>query len=214
MARNLEFAEGEIYHIFNRGVDKRVIFQDEEDFDRFLECMLLFNDTEPIGSIYENHFNKKKECLGHAVSKTRLVEFVCYCLNPNHFHFILRQVAERGIEKFMHKLMGYSKYFNNKYKRSGSLFQGPFRAVHVTSNEQLLHTSVYVNLNNLAHKLGHGVSKSSWEEYTSKDKQSICTAKNIVLEQFNDFSEYKRFANESLEWILENKESAEFILEG
>src|SRR3989344_6044930 len=121
MARNLEFTEGEIYHIFNRGVDKRIIFQDEKDFARFLECMLLFNNTEPIGSIYESHFNKKKERFGHGVSKTRLVEFVCYCLNPNHFHF--------------------------------------------------------------------------------------------VLKQFNRPSEYKRFANESLEWILENKENAEFLLE-
>ena len=213
MARNLEFTEGEIYHIFNRGVDKRIIFQDEKDFARFLECMLLFNNTEPIGSIYESHFNKKKERFGHGVSKTRLVEFVCYCLNPNHFHFVLKQRVEKGIEKFMHKLMGYSKYFNNKYKRSGSLFQGPFRAVHIISNEQLLHTSVYVNLNDLAHKLGPGVSKSSCEEYMNRNKQGICAAKNIVLEQFNRPSEYKRFANESLEWILENKENAEFLLE-
>jgi len=213
MTRNLELVEGEIYHIFNRGVDKRTIFQDKEDFDRFLECMLLFNDTEPLGSIYENQF-KQKDRLGHSVSKSKLVEFVCYCLNPNHFHFVLKQIAEKGIEKFMHKFMGYSKYFNSKYKRSGSLFQGSFKAVHVTSNEQLLHTSVYVNLNDQVHQLGHGVSKSSWEEYMSKDKQGLCAAKNIVLEQLNDFSEYKRFANESLGWILENKESAEFILEG
>ena len=66
MTRNLELVEGEIYHIFNRGVDKRTIFQDKEDFDRFLECMLLFNDTEPLGSIYENQF-KQKDRLGEII---------------------------------------------------------------------------------------------------------------------------------------------------
>jgi putative transposase len=210
MARNLEFVKGEIYHIFNRGVDKRVIFQDEEDFNRFLECIFLFNSMEPIGSIYENRFNKEKH-LGHGVSKVKLVEFICYCLNPNHFHFVLRQITEKGIEKFMHRLMGYSKYFNNKYKRSGSLFQGPFKAVHVFSNEQLLHASVYVNLNDQVHKLGHGVSKSSWGEYSGASKGVICSGKNLVLEQFKNFIEYKKFVENSLEWIKENKEETKFL---
>src|SRR3989338_2002123 len=191
MARNLEFAEGEIYHVFNRGVEKRPIFQDQGDFSRFLESMRQFNNLDPIGSIYENSFNKNQ--LGNGVSK--LVEFVCYCLNPNHFHFVIKQVSEKGVEKFMHRFLGYTKYFNQKYKRSGVLFQGPFKAVHISSNEQLLHTSVYVNLNDQVHGLGNGVSKSSWEEYgvsgKSSKKEDICSAKDIVLEQFNNFSDYK-----------------------
>jgi|SRR3989344_1971979 len=209
MARNLEFVEGEIYHIFNRGADKRVVFQDKQDFSRFLESMDKFNSIEPIGSIYENSFDRNQ--LGNPVSK--LVDFVCYCLNPNHFHFVLKQVSEKGIEKFMHRMLGYTKYFNQKHKRSGVLFQGPFKAVHVDSNEQLLHISVYVNLNDKVHQLGNGVSKSSWEEYSGADRQNICSAKSMVLEQFNNFSEYKKFASESLKWIRENKEEAKFLLE-
>jgi len=220
MARNLKFAEGEKYHIFNRGVDKRVIFHDKNDIDRFFKSMQEFNVLDPIGSIYENRFNKNqdKHRLGHGVSKSvlkskaRLVDFICYCLNPNHYHFVLEQVSEDGIEKFMHRLMGYAKYYNNKYKRSGSLFQGPFKAVHITSNEQLLHTSVYVNLNNQVHKLGHGVSKSSWGEYARLENENICS-KNIILDQFKNFKEYEEFSRSSLEWIRDNKDEANFLLE-
>src|SRR3989338_2393556 len=205
MARNLEFAEGEIYHVFNRGVEKRPIFQDQGDFSRFLESMRQFNNLDPIGSIYENSFNKNQ--LGNGVSK--LVEFVCYCLNPNHFHFVIKQVSEKGVEKFMHKFLGYTKYFNQKYKRSGVLFQGPFKAVHIGSNEQLLHTSVYDNLNDQVSGLETVFSKSSWEEYGAPGKkEDICSAKNVVLEQFDNFSAYKIFAYGSLKWIIENKEAA------
>lgn len=209
MARNLELVEGEIYHVFNRGVEKRSIFQDEDDYSRFLESMTEFNGIEPIGSIYEKSFAKNQ--LGDGV--TKLVEFVCYCLNPNHFHFVLKQMSEKGIEKFMHRFLGYTKYFNQKYKRSGVLFQGPFKAVHVNSNEQLLHLSAYVNLNDAVHGLGNGVSKSSWDEYAGRNKLNICSAKDVVLEQFKNFSEYKSFALNSLEWIKENKEDAKFLLE-
>ena len=210
MSRNLIFAEEEIYHIYNRGVDKRTIFHDKFDFERFLTSMKEFNVVDPIGSIYENRFNKDKNKLGNGVSK--LVEFICYCLNPNHFHFIIKQVSEKGIEKFMHRLLGYTKYYNHKYKRNGVLFQGPFRAIHIESNEQLLHSSIYVNLNDKIHKLGNGVSKSSWGEYCGLEKENICN-KDIILGQFRDIKEFKEFSMNSLEWIIENKKQAKFLFE-
>ncbi|MEK7090072.1 MAG: transposase, partial [Patescibacteria group bacterium] len=162
--RKVLLAKGEYYHIFGRGVDKRTIFMDADDFARFLQGMEEFNTLDPIGSIFENSFRKRESQLGHAVSKLlpkrkgELVELSCYCLNPNHYHFLLKQIVDKGIEKFMHRLcMGYAKYFNLRHERSGVLFQGPFKAVHVDSNEYLLYVSAYVNLNNLVHRLGHGV---------------------------------------------------------
>ena len=158
--RKAQFAEGEYYHIYNRGVDKRSIFNDHEDVDRFLQCMREFNVIEPIGSLYENSF--KRGQLGGPASKLSaededkpLVECIAYCLNPNHYHFILKQIVDRGIEKIMQKIgTGHTMFFNNKYERSGSLFQGRFKAVHIDSNEYLLHLSSYVNLNDRAHQLG------------------------------------------------------------
>src|SRR3989338_6976755 len=99
--RKTPLVEGEYYHVFNRGVDKRTIFSDESDFQRFLKSMREFNVVKPIGSIYENSFRKSKS---PKESDKPLVEFVAYCLNPNHYHFILCPVVANGIEKFIHKL--------------------------------------------------------------------------------------------------------------
>lgn len=173
--------------------------------------MQEFNSVEPIGSIYENSFLKEKPQLGSSTSK--LVNFVAYCLNPNHFHFILEQVSEKGIEKFMQRLgTGYSKYFNNKHKRSGALFQGRFKSIHVDSNEYLLHLSAYVNLND--QQLGSSTSKlhmSSWNEYTGKGREEICLCKkNIILGQFKSVTEYEKFALSSLEDIKRRKDQEKY----
>ncbi len=209
MARKIVFTSGEYYHVFNRGVDKRSVFLDSEDFHRFLQCVEEFNTIEPIGSIYENFFRKHEP--GNEVPKL-LVEIVAYCLNPNHYHLILHQIEEVGISKFMHKLgVGYANYFNIKYERIGRLFQGPFKAVHVESNEQLLHLSVYVNLNNRAHRLGNRTSRSSWGEFVEGTRK-ICNT-GIILEQFGDPAAYRKFAEDSLIDIRERKDLEKLFLE-
>ncbi|MFZ2484615.1 MAG: transposase [Minisyncoccia bacterium] len=202
--RDVEFAEGEIYHTYNRGVDKRKIFISNDDLERFLEGMGKFNTLEVIGNIGRRH----------SVSTTdRLVNIVGYCINPNHYHLILEQVSEKGIEKFMHKVgMGYSKYFNTKYKRSGALFQGSFKVKHVETNEYLLHLSAYVNLNHLGHTRGHGVStlsRTSWDEYINKKFENGICKKEIVLDQFKDREDYKKFAESTLKDIINRKISIE-----
>lgn len=202
--RKVQFANKEFYHIFNRGNDKRTIFLNKEDMARFTQSMIEFNVIEPIGSLYENYYKKQNNQLGSPASK--LVNLVCYCLNPNHYHFILEQCADNGIEKFMHRLgTGYSKFFNKKYKRTGSLYEGNYKAVHINSNEYLLHLSAYVNLNNRVHQLGSPASKSSWLEYINeKHDQKLCE-KNIILNQFKTRDEYKQFSEKSLISILEKK---------
>jgi REP element-mobilizing transposase RayT len=206
--RNIQFANGEYYHIFNRGNNKRDVFMEQQDILRFFQGMVEFNSLEPIGSIFENSF--RKNLLGHSVSK--LVGFNCYCLNSNHYHFILRQIADKGVEKFMHRLgNGYTKYFNNKYNGSGSLFQGRYKAIHIDSNDYLLHLSAYVNLNNTIHRLGHSVSKSSWDEYVM-GREGVCE-KKIIMDQFRNIEDYKKFAENSIELSEERKDIERFLLE-
>lgn len=214
------FANGEFYHIYNRGTDKRHIFSDVADQQRFLQSMREFNTLYPIGSIYEHcRINK----FGSSASKyekqderdKQLVNIVAYCLNPNHYHFILEQISEKGIEKFMQRLgTGYSKYFNNKHERSGGLFEGKFQAVYIDSNEYLLHVSVYVNLNDRVHGFRSRASKnqdgkavksrSSWDEYMGKVKDELCK-KNNILGQFKNIKEYKTYAENVLVGIQERK---------
>jgi len=208
--RKTSFENKEFYHIYNRGVEKRDIFSNYFDLCRFFQSMEEFNVIEPIGSVYENRFRKNKmkaktnkNQLGSEASK--LVNFIAFCLNPNHFHFILEQVSDKGIEKFMHRIgTGYTKYFNNKEKRTGVLFQGVFQSKHIDSNEYLLHLSAYVNLNNHPKLLGSEaskLSKSSWWEYLGKEDGNFCR-KEVILDQFNSIEEYEKFAISSLDDIV------------
>lgn len=212
--RKTPFVNEEYYHIFNRGVDKRQIFGEHDDINRFFQSIQEFNTVDPIGSIFENSFRERP--LGSSTSKL-LVNFICYCINPNHFHFILKQIVDKGIERFMHRLgTGYTNYFNNKYERSGSLFQGRFKSIHVDSNEYLLHLSAYVNLNDMVHQLQLGSStpklvRSSWEEYVN-GRENFCE-KEIILGQFKNPAEYKNFAESSLIDIRERKEMEKLLLE-
>lgn len=202
--RSISFAENEFYHIYNRAADSKNMFLEQRDVDRFLKGMEQFNTSKILGSLSR----------GHRVSTSlRLVNFIAYCVNQNHFHFILEQVSDNGIEKFMHKIgMGYAKYFNTKYKRSGALFQGRFKAKHIDSNEYLLHLSAYINLNHLVHGRGHRVSTlsvSSWDEYTKDLVSEEFCKKEMVLEQFKNKKAYEIFAKESLKSIVERKISLE-----
>lgn len=207
-ARKEDLVTGEYYHVYNRGVDKRIIIQDKSDLDRFALGIKEFNSEKPIGSLYENSFMKPQ--LGRETSK--LVEFVAYCINPNHFHLILKQNIDNGVSEFMKRLGGgYTKYFNIKNKRNGVLFQGVFRSKHIDTNEYLLRVSTYVNLNNKLHgdvNESSNLSKSSWDEYLGlglSDENPICSTK-LILEQFKNLEEYKIFAFDTLEDIKMNKQ--------
>ncbi|MEK9175042.1 MAG: transposase [Patescibacteria group bacterium] len=205
--RKIKFANGEFYHIYNRGVDKRQIFCVPEDLNRFLESMTAFNSITPVGSLHSYSFQDYQ--LSGRTAK--LVNIVCYCLNPNHYHIVLEQLTDGGVSEFIKRLAGgYTFHFNTKYKRSGVLFQGKFKASHIDSNEYLLHVSSYVNLNNRVHRLSGRTAKSSWEEYMGTAKSLICK-KDIILSQFKTKKEYKDFAESSLVDILERKQQSRDI---
>ncbi|PIQ91833.1 MAG: hypothetical protein COV70_01845 [Parcubacteria group bacterium CG11_big_fil_rev_8_21_14_0_20_39_22] len=208
MARE-PIATGEYYHVFNRGVDKRKIFNDSMDSFRFLQSMILFNSVAPVRSLFS--VLKDENCKGDSIVKNDdeiLVEIVAYCLNPNHFHLILRQSVDGGISEFMKRLGGgYTLYFNEQNGRSGSLFQGKYKYTRISTNKQLLHVSAYVNLNDKGHKIktsDTSVIRSSWSEYTKLNTYEICE-KNTVLGQFKSKQQYEKFAKDSLEEILIRK---------
>ena len=211
-SRSFTFSNDEVYHIFNRGVDKRNIFSDNEDIIRFFQSLNEFNTLNPIGSLYENSFTEKNK---HKKDSSQLVNIVCYCLNSNHFHLLLQQDKDEGITTFMQRVgTGFTKYFNRKYKRTGSLFQGKFKAVPVVSNEKLLELSVYINLNYKIHQLGSLASKlvrSSWDEYTQskalfkKNTAPFFCKKDIILQQFNSLADYKKYADETLPLLIDRK---------
>jgi REP element-mobilizing transposase RayT len=214
--RKIIFASGEYYHIYNRGVDKREVFLDKRDYERFLVNMREFNREDTIGSLKDlQALRARNNGLLEPGVPEKLVEIVSYCLNPNHYHFILKQTMERGIERFMHKLgMGYTNYFNKKYDRSGSLFQGPFKAIHINSNEYLLYLSAYVNRNNFIHgySLDDKWPYASYLDYIGKRNGKMCN-KETILNQFKDVEEYKEFINVNALYLKEKKEMEKYLLE-
>lgn len=144
MERKFVFEVGEYYHIFNRGVEKRLIFQENNDFERFLNLLYLTNSDKPL--VF-------RMIQGLPLDKDRgntRASLIAYSLLPNHFHIVAREDASGGLSKFLGKLStSYSMYFNTKNERSGPLLCHPFRARHIDSDEYFRWVMSYVHINPL-----------------------------------------------------------------
>src|SRR3989344_3335896 len=151
MSRNIHFAEGEFYHLFNRGNDKRVIFRDKADKTRFQKLLFLCNSAKPL------HLSVlKSERNGTSIFEMerggKLIDIGAYCILGNHFHLLVRECVDVGISQFMHKLAtAYSMYFNIRNNRTGSLFEGKFRARHALDDAYLRYLFAYLHLNPVKH---------------------------------------------------------------
>jgi putative transposase len=219
--RNIKYKNGFWYHVFNRGVDGRDIFCDENDYRRFLLSMVKFNNLEPIGGLFRGDKcvkpGKEIENNSYCINvEDVLVDVACYCLNKNHYHFVLRQKIDDGISKFMQKIgMGYTHFFNIKYARSGSLLQGAYKSVYIKSTEQLLYLSAYVNGNAEI----HGISQAdewAWSSYGDYlgGGNSKYIKKNIILDEFESINGYRKYFEATVkEAKRRKKELREFLLE-
>lgn len=205
--RKDDLVNNEIYHVFNRGVDKRIVFEDKQDFFQFLQMLDLCNVGMTCGGVkaykYPSNLEQRK-------NEPPLVEIIAYCLNGNHYHLLLKQISDDGISRFMQKIgTAYTKYFNQKNNRTGSLFQGKFKSVLVDTDQYLKGLSAYINLNNLIH-LKHQskalvLYRSSWWEYGGKKEKDafhkICK-KKIILDAFKNKKIYMQFANDYVKTII------------
>jgi putative transposase len=200
--RNLIFANDEIYHVYNRGVEKRKVFTSIREYRRAIELLTYYRFVDPPlrYSEFESLEPFTRESMWQTIAKTHSheVEIIAYCLMPNHFHFILKQVSDRGISKFIANFTNsYTKYFNTKYKRVGSLFQGPFKAVYVESEDQLLHLTRYVHLNPVTSFLLKLADLSTYEwssfnEYIGKQNRAVCDT-SWIHEHFKSSIQYQKF---------------------
>lgn len=144
------FVAGNIYHVINRGVDKRSIAMDDQDRFRFIHDLFEFNDTRPINNTTYSFRNSKDIARPYIGPRDLLVEILAFCLMPNHYHLLLRPKIDGAVTSFMKRLnMGYAKYFNEKYQRSGALFQGRFKAIEVTEEAHFIHLPYYIHFNPL-----------------------------------------------------------------
>ena len=223
MRRKIRFEPNHIYHIYNRGVDKRDVFMEDNDRWRCLQGFCLFNDEKNSSNVlWQMEKNRGEVNLkilkDYIIKEGRkpIVRILAYCLMPNHFHLLVEELQEGGIVRFMHKLDGgYAHYFNKKYGRSGSLFEGPFKAVLVENETYLQYLLVYINVINPGQLVEPKLKKegirdieaiiraadeclwSTHQEYSGK-RGSIIIDKGILGEMFLTPEKYRDFVGQVL----------------
>lgn len=202
--RETSLKNGEYYHVYNRGTDKRDIFSGEFDYFRFFRSLKEFNQVEPVVSLYIKDQLEKagKAVVAGPLQDEKLVDIIAFNLLPNHFHLILKQLQEGGVSEFMKRVGGgYTRYFNHRHKRNGVLFQGKFKVAHIDSNEKLIYLSAYVNGNHIVHGIKNGGKFSSLSEY-KRGKKILCNIKPI-LSQFNFTEDYLKYVDNTVKEIKE-----------
>lgn len=180
MPKNVTFAEGEFYHLYNRGTEKRKIFTTKADYERFLALLFVCNGKIAVDlkiqgrTLYE---------IQHIMKGESIVDICCYCLMPNHFHLLVREKVKGGISRFMQKLQtGYTMYFNKRYKRNGTLFQGKYKAQHANEDRYLSYLIAYIHLNPVK------LIDPAWRENGIKDRKSAeLFLRNYQCSSFTDY---------------------------
>lgn len=226
-SRKVDFCVGEYYHIYNRGNSKQKIFLEDKDKERFLKLLYLCNSKQRID--FNNDIVKRKINAWDFEKGESIVVIGAWVLMPNHFHLYLTPKTEVGlpfgnnVTDFMQRVStSYSKYFNTKYKRVGSLFEGNFKSVHISKDTQAKYLFSYIHLNPVK------LIDSKWREQGIKDKRKaieflnsykwssyldymgVIRPENKIIDRidFLDYFETKKdFQDEIFEWInIKSKE--------
>ncbi len=209
--RKVTLTPGEYYHIYNRGNSKQKIFHNTKDYERFIKLLYICNSNQNF------KFRDIEKKVYEIDRGNTIVSIGSYCLMSNHFHLMLKEISEGGISKFMQKLTtAYSMYYNTKYERTGSLFEGKFKSEHLANDRYLKYIFSYIHLNPLK------IIDKEWKEKGLKNKsgaleflnkykfssyldyQEINRSENSILQSL-DFPEYfptkESFNHEISDWI-------------
>ena len=191
-----KFEPETMYHVYNRGVDKRVIFYDEQDCGVFLDFLKYALSTkqekddvfDPSSLSVAERFNFRRLGLSDDL------DLVAFCLMPNHFHLLLFQHSIDGITKLMRSVAtGYSMYFNKRYERSGTLFQGRYKASTIKTNSYWEHISRYIHLNPIDLGIDWRTYPRSSFRFYSGAAQAEWVKPEYVLDSFDSFKKYEQF---------------------
>lgn len=201
--RKTPLVTDQFYHVFNRGINKQPIFLNTRENKRAQRVLRFYSFKNPRIKFSKLLLLSKEDQIKFwgNLQKTnnKSVEIICYCLMPNHFHFLLKQQADNGISRFMSNFQNsYTRYFNTRHGGIGPLLQGQFKAVRVEDENQLLHLSRYIHLNPYSSFIVKEVDDitsypwSSFPEYLGKAGISICS-KDIILSNFKSAEAYQGF---------------------
>jgi len=196
------FANNEYYHLFNRGADRRRIFNSVYDYQKAMLTLQYYQHSKlPIrlSQFLLTNYEQRVHLMTDINNSEKLVEIIAFCLMPNHFHLILRQNINNGISKFMSQFSNsYTKYFNLKNEHQGKIFQGVFKDVRIESDGQLLHLSRYIHLNPVVSNIikAEKIKEYRWSsmsEYANNAAENDLCNKQIILDQFKSRGAYLKF---------------------
>ncbi|MEK7142916.1 MAG: transposase [Patescibacteria group bacterium] len=201
--REIPLVTNEIYHVFNKGINSQTIFELEKDFSEVIKRTQYYRNQNPpmrYSRFVDFSIQTQEEIIKKLLTENKyLVVVIAFCFMPNHFHFILRQLLDGGISKFISQVTNsYTRYFNVKNKNVGPLFQGKFKAISIITDEQLCHLSRYIHLNPFSSSIIKDLKElknyrySSFQEYLGKYQVKM-TKPNIVLNYFKDNNDYEKF---------------------
>ena len=219
MARRVKFVPGEYYHIYNRGAFKQPIFKDRHDYTRLLFSIIHAQSPISFSNIHRvtkrftvtEGFALEAEQINDILIN-RFVELSAFCIMPNHYHLIVKEITEGGIERYLHRIGdGYAKYFNQRYQGAGHVFAGAFQAKNVADNNYLLYLSAYIHRN--PRELPAWKNKefeypwSSLQDFTEANRWGGLLMSDIIADQFEITanSNYKDFVKTSTAKVLEEE---------
>ncbi|MBI3954642.1 hypothetical protein HY333_01215 [Candidatus Collierbacteria bacterium] len=223
--RKVPLVTGEIYHVFNRGIDGRSIFTDESEYRRALISLWLgsfrscSHSPSQFCALSEEERAKVKDRL--RTDQAKLVDVLTYCLMPNHFHFQLRQGCDGGISRYMANFQNsITRFRNTRHKRVGQLLLTQFKAVRNETNEQFVHVNRYIHLN--PHTGGvikdvNDLKKYQWSslreylELTAKENK-LCDG-NLIISQFKNIDAYWSFVADHADYQKSLKEIEKLTLD-
>jgi len=188
-------------HILNKSIAGYTIYRDNNDYERFIQALQYYQYSNPPLGLAEFIRHKKTPSRCSIKGRTKLVDIICYCIMPTHFHLVLENLTSSGFSPYINTLLNsYTRYFNTRYQRKGPLWQSRTKQVPITTNEQLFHLTRYIHANPVKAGLVSHCEIwpfSSYLEYldidTPSKNQSLCSIK-----KYFDFSasEYAKLTNE------------------
>lgn len=206
--RTLPLVNGEYYHVYNRGVALQPTYFTKKDYERFILCLSYYRYNKlPFKLSRLLQIPKDERDLTIKNLKTcndKSIELIAFCLMPNHFHILIRQISDGGISRFIKQITdSYTRYVNTKLERIGPLYQGAFKAVHVESDEQLIHLSRYIHLNPLVSFVVRNEEFlsypwSSLSRYLNKDYDLVNP--KIILDNFKSENNYFEFVMDQADY--------------
>ena len=209
--RNPVFANGEIYHVYNRSIEQKPVFTDKKECLRAtitLDYYRFQSLSFKLSKALILNLDERKNYFSNLKNHKKIVEILAYCLMPNHFHFLIKQESKNGIKKYISDFSNsYVRYFNTKRERTGPLFQGAFKAIRIESDEQLIHVSRYIHLNPATSFLikENELDSYPWTslpEYLGITESFICN-KEPVLNLFPSIKAYRKFVHDQISYARE-----------